>query len=75
MKTYEMNRLKELLNRADNDGDAFREKVMKECGVTEKTLERWMNNPGLVPALSRYVVADILNVNVEEIFPTIGEYC
>lgn len=68
MKTEKSGTLKELLGPGNSNQGQYREQIRKECFISEKTLEHWISNPDRVPELTRYVIADILNVQVDELF-------
>lgn len=43
-------------------------RIMDECGISERTFYRWLENPGHITKLAKPIIAKILNKEVDEIF-------
>jgi transcriptional regulator with XRE-family HTH domain len=51
----------------------FRQKIAKECGVSEMTVFRWLSGEVVPEKLKREKVAEITGLTVEELFPNLHE--
>ena len=49
----------------------FREKIAKECGVTEMTIFRWLSGETIPEKLKREKIAEITGLPVNNLFPNL----
>lgn len=49
--------------------DAFRKRIASVCGVSEKTIYRWLNGEVIPDKLKREKIAEITGQPVEKLFP------
>ena len=48
----------------------LREKIARECGVSEMAVYRWLSGEIVPEKLKREKIAEITGLSVEELFPT-----
>jgi transcriptional regulator with XRE-family HTH domain len=50
--------------------DDFRKKIADACGVSEKSVYRWLSGEIIPDKLKRKAIASVAGVGEEELFPT-----
>lgn len=51
--------------------DDFRKKIAEECGVSEKSVFRWLSGEVVPDKLKRRAIASIAGMREEELFPNV----
>ncbi len=46
----------------------FRSKIINECRISRETFYRWIRKPDSIPHLSKELIANKINVSVDELF-------
>lgn len=67
--SIKLNLFENKLKKPLSDYKELKERILKECEISEATLNRWLKDDSQVPKVYREKIAQIFNCPVTELFP------